>query len=110
MYAIIVEGGGQRLVRKDEVILIDLIEDGEAAAGKVITFDKVLAVGSGDGESVAKIGSPYVAGASVVGEVVTGLLKGEKLYIHKFRRRKGYRRKTGHRQTYTQVKITAING
>ena len=52
----------------------------------------------------------YVKGASVTAEIVESLVQGEKLFIHKFRRRKGYRRKTGHRQTYTKVKVTAING
>lgn len=110
MYAIIEEGGGQRIVRKDEVILVDLLDEAQATPGKTITFDKVLCVGTGDGTSAAKVGTPYVAGASVTCEVVEGEVKGEKLFIHKFRRRKGYRRKTGHRQKYTQVKVTAIKG
>ncbi len=110
MYAIIAEGGGQRLVRKDDVILIDLIEDGQAAAGKAITFDRVLCVGSGDGKSVAKVGAPYVSGASVTAEVIEGLSMGDKLFIIKFRRRKRYSRRTGHRQQYTKVKITGIKG
>ncbi len=108
MYAIIEEGGGQRVVRKDEIILIDLIDEGAAQPGKSITFDKVLCIGPGDGTAAAKVGTPYVAGAKVVCEVLAGTEKGEKLFIHKFRRRKGYRRKTGHRQRYTQVKVTAI--
>jgi large subunit ribosomal protein L21 len=108
MYAIIQEGGGQRLVRKDDVVLFDLIEEGNAAKGKSVTFDKVLVVG--DSKSVAKIGAPLVDGATVTVEVVEPLVKGEKIFIHKYRRRKGYRRKTGHRQTYTKVRITAING
>ncbi len=110
MYAIIAEGGGQRLVRQNDVLLIDLIEDGAAAPGNKIIFDKVLAVGAGDGAAVAKIGAPFVTGATVVGEVIEGLVKGEKVFIIKFRRRKRYSRRTGHRQTYTKVKITAING
>ena len=108
MYAIIEEGGGQRKVAKDQVILIDLIDGGEAKVGKTVEFKNVLVLG--DGKSAAKIGQPYVAGASVVGEVVEALVKGDKIHIHKYRRRKGYRRKTGHRQAYTQVKITAIKG
>jgi large subunit ribosomal protein L21 len=108
MYAIIEEGGGQRTVRKDEVILIDLIDEGAAKVGKVVEFKHVLLV-SGE-KATLKIGQPYVAGASVKAEVVEAFVKGEKIHIHKYRRRKGYRRKTGHRQTYTKVKITAING
>jgi large subunit ribosomal protein L21 len=108
MYAIIQEGGGQRLVRKDDVLLFDLIQEGNAAKGNVVTYDKVLVVG--DGKSVARIGAPLVDGASVTVEVIEPVVKGEKIFIHKYRRRKGYRRKTGHRQTYTKVRITAING
>ncbi|MCE2967486.1 MAG: 50S ribosomal protein L21 [Phycisphaerales bacterium] len=108
MYAVISEGGGQRLVRKDEVVLIDLIDEGLAKPGKQVKFDKVLVLGQDKGD--AKVGQPYVAGATVTAEVVEGLVKGDKIYIHKYRRRKGYRRKTGHRQRYTSVKITAING
>jgi len=110
MYAIIEEGGGQRKVTKDQVILIDLIDEGAAAAGKTVKFDRVLCIGAGDGATAAKVGTPIVAGASVTAEVVEPLVQGDKLYIHKFRRRKGYRRKTGHRQAYTSVKVTAING
>lgn len=109
MYAIIEEGGGQRIVRKDDVIEIDLLDEGEQAK-KSIVFDKVLCIGSADGKAAAKIGTPYVSGASVTAEIVEGVVKGEKLFIHKFRRRKGYRRKTGHRQRYTQVKIVEIKG
>jgi large subunit ribosomal protein L21 len=108
MYAIIEEGGGQRKVQKDDVLLIDLAEGGEAKVGSSITFDKVLCIGAGDGQSVATIGTPYVKGATVTVEVIEALEKGDKLFIHKFRRRKGYRRKTGHRQKYTKVKVTAI--
>lgn len=108
MYAIIEEGGGQRKVAKDQVILVDLIDEGQAKVGKAVKFGNVLVLG--DGKTVAKIGTPFVSGASVTAEVVEALVKGEKIHIHKYRRRKGYRRKTGHRQTYTKVKITAING
>lgn len=110
MYAIIAEGGGQRLVRQDDVILIDRIEEGQAQAGKTITFDKVLCIGSGDGAAAAKVGLPFVAGASVTAEVIEGEEKGDKLFIIKFRRRKRYSRRTGHRQSYTRVKITGIKG
>lgn len=108
MYAIIEESGGQRKVTEGEEILIDLYKGGEAATGEAITFDKVLVVGPVGGE--AKIGRPYVAGASVTAEVVEPLFKGEKVFIHKFKPKTGYRRKTGHRQRYTRVKITGIAG
>jgi large subunit ribosomal protein L21 len=106
MYAIIEESGGQRRVEADETILIDLYKGGEANAGEAITFDKVLVVGDEGGK--ATIGKPYVAGASVTGEIVEPLVKGEKLFIQKFRPKKGYKRRTGHRQKYTAVKITGL--
>ncbi len=111
-YAIIEESGGQRKVLADETILIDLYKGGEASEGEAITFDRVLLVGdtAADASGKANIGLPYLAGASVTAEVVEPMTKGDKLYIHKFRAKKGYRRKTGHRQRYTTVKITAITG
>jgi len=108
MYAIIEESGGQRKVTQDETILVDLLEGGEAKAGGSITFDKVLVVGDEGGQ--AKIGKPYVDGASVAAEVVEPVVMGDKIHIYKFKPKKGYRRKTGHRQRYTAVKITGIKG
>ncbi len=108
MYAIIEESGGQRKVTQGETILIDLFEEGNAAAGQAITFDKVLVVGEAGGS--AKIGQPYVKGAKVTAEVVEPMVKGEKLRIVKFKRRQGYTRQTGHRQRYTKVMVTGIAG
>jgi large subunit ribosomal protein L21 len=108
MYAIIEESGGQRKVTEGEEILIDLYKGGEAAAGEAINFEKVLIVGEVGGE--AKIGQPYVDGASVSAEVIEPMFKGEKVFIHKFKPKTGYIRKTGHRQRYTRVKITGITG
>ena len=108
MYAIIEESGGQRKVTQDETILIDLHDGGEAATGDAITFDKVLVVGDAGGS--AKLGTPYVSGAQVTGEVVDPTVMGDKVHIYKFKPKKGYRRKTGHRQRYTAVKITSIKG
>jgi large subunit ribosomal protein L21 len=111
-YAVIEESGGQRKVISDELILIDLYKGGLADAGESITFDKVLLVGDTDADASGKasVGLPYVKGATVTAEVVEPVTQGEKLYIHKFRAKKGYRRKTGHRQSYTTVKITGITG
>lgn len=106
MFAIIEESGSQRRVENGEEILIDLYESGEAEAGSTINFDRVLLIG---GEGDAKIGKPYVDGASVKGEIIDPVVKGDKLHIYKFRPKKGYKRKTGHRQRYTSVKITGIN-
>lgn len=113
MYAIIEESGGQRKVSKDEVILIDLVDDGAAAPGKAITFDRVLVVGESGGSAAdgkLRLGAPYVKGASVTAEVVEPTVMGDKVHIQKFREKKGYKRKTGHRQRYTKVKITGIKG
>ncbi|MCL4219993.1 MAG: 50S ribosomal protein L21 [Phycisphaerales bacterium] len=108
MYAIIEESGGQRKVEQGEDILVDLLEQGQAQKGARLTFDKVLVIGETGGS--ARIGTPYVGGASVTAEVVEPVVKGDKVYIHKFRSKKGYNRKTGHRQRFTHVRITGING
>ncbi len=101
MYAIIDDGGRQHKVTTGDVIRIDR----EATEEKTITFDRVLLVG---GEGEAKIGSPLVAGATVVGDVI-GAIKSKKIDTIKYRRRKGYHKKIGHRQTLLHIKISAIN-
>lgn len=108
MYAIIEEFGGQRRVSQGDEILIDLNNEGQAKPGDKITFDKVLVVGEPGGS--AKLGLPYVAGASVTAEVVDPVVAGEKIFVHHFREKKAWKKKTGHRQKYTMVKITAIKG
>ena len=108
MYAIIQEGGGQRKVTEGQELFIDLIQNGQAKAGDTITFDKVLITGDGSGK--VSIGQPFVEGASVTAEVIDPETKGLKLDIYKFKAKIGYRRKTGHRQRYTHVKITSVTG
>ena len=105
MYAIFEDSGTQIKVNVGDIVDLDsrVVEEGT----KALTFDKVLAVGAGDGNA-AKIGMPYLAGATVTAEVM-GEAKGEKLRTGKYKRRKGYRRQAGHRQEYLRVKITAIN-
>jgi large subunit ribosomal protein L21 len=103
MYAIIEASGTQIKVAQGDEVTIDLVEGGEAAVGTQITFDKVLLVGG-------KVGTPYVAGAKVTAEVVEPLVMGEKLYIQKHRPKTTYKRRTGHRQRYSKVKITGITG
>ena len=107
-YAIIEESGGQRKVTDGEVIYIDLYNSGESKAGDKIDIDKVLVVGSAGGD--AKLGAPYVKGASVTLEVTEPMVKGDKLFIHKFRTKSTYQKKTGHRQRFTKVKVSAIKG
>ena len=105
MYAIIEDSGQQFKVTQGDVIRVDLRELAEDE--KQITFNRVLLI-SGEGDSDRKIGTPVVENAKVVGDVVNPLLKGEKIHIVKYRRRKGYRRHQGHRQKYIEVKIAEI--
>ncbi|MFM8641090.1 MAG: 50S ribosomal protein L21 [Planctomycetota bacterium] len=104
MYAIFEDSGTQIKVNVGDIVDLDsrVVEEGT----KALTFDKVLAVGAGDGNA-AKIGMSYLSGATVTAEVM-GEAKGEKLRTGKYKRRKGYRRQAGHRQEYLRVKITAI--
>ena len=101
MYAIIADSGKQFKVVEGQTIDIDYRE---AHKGDPITFEKVLCVSGDDG---AQIGRPTLDGAKVTGEVI-GVKQGPKLVIQKLRRRKNSRRKTGHRQLYTSVKIDKI--
>ena len=102
MYAIIEEAGRQHKVTAGDTLLIDR-QIGENE--KTIKFDRVLLVG---GEGEPKIGLPALANASVSADVI-GEEKGKKIDIQKYKRRKGYHKKIGHRQRYTRVKITGIN-
>jgi large subunit ribosomal protein L21 len=104
MYAVIATGGKQYRVQPGETIKVEKL-DGVADKG-AIEFDQVLLVA--DGTDV-KVGAPTLPGAKVTGEVLIASGKGEKLLIYKYRRRKGYRRKNGHRQLFTAVKITNIS-
>jgi large subunit ribosomal protein L21 len=104
MYAIISDGGRQHKVTKDEEVVIDYRD---VPAGEKLTFDRVLAVSNGSGD--LKLGAPLVSGAKVVAEVI-GPEKGDKVVIQKLRRRKTYRRRTGHRSLYTRVRISSITG
>ncbi len=102
MYAIIETGGKQYRVTEGDEIRIEKIN---VADGEQVTFDKVLVLGDG---AEAKVGAPYVEGAAVFGDVVeTG--KGQKVIIFKYKAKKDYRKKQGHRQPYTLVKITGIS-
>ncbi len=103
MYAVIESGGKQHRVEEGEQLKLEKIE---AATGDIIEFDQVLMVGAG---SDVKIGAPLVEGGKVTAEVVSHG-RHDKIRIVKFNRRKHYRNETGHRQWYTEVKITAITG
>ena len=103
MYAIIEDSGSQLRVSEGDVLDVDLRDLPEEA--KEVTFDRVLLV-SNDG--VTQVGTPLVAGAKVVAEIVTAEKMGPKIHIFKYRAKKTYRRKTGHRQRYIQVRVTKI--
>ncbi|MCF6275336.1 MAG: 50S ribosomal protein L21 [Robiginitomaculum sp.] len=101
MFAVIKTGGKQYKVAKDDIIVIEKLD---AETGKKVTFDDVLMCGEGADVSV---GAPSIKGASVSGEVIEQR-KGDKVIVFKKKRRQNYRRKKGHRQNETVVKITAI--
>ena len=102
MYAVIQDGGHQYKV---EPGMTFRVQKKDLEVGHTLTFDQVAVIG---GEGL-KIGKPFVAGASVEATVQRHG-RGEKIVIRKFRRRKTYRRKAGHRQEYTELKIETING
>lgn len=103
MYAIINDGAHQYRVEEGMVFEVQRKELPEGT--KSVTFDRVLFVGDTGG--APKVGQPLVAGASVTASVVEEI-KGDKIFIQKFRRRKNYARKTGHRQRFLQVKVEKI--
>ena len=102
MYAIITDGGRQYRVEEGQELDVDYRD---VAKGSQLTFDQILAVA---GTSGLKLGQPYVSGASVAAEVL-GVELGDKISIQKFRRRKNFRRRTGHRQMFTRVKSSKID-
>ena len=103
MYAIIETGGKQYRVKNGDQIAVEKLN---VADGEKVVFDKVLVVGEG---ADIKVGAPYVEGTTVEGKAIeTG--KGKKVIIFKYKAKKDYRKKQGHRQPYTLVEITAIGG
>jgi len=103
MYAVFQSGGKQHRVSEGQIVRLEKLE---AATGDVVEFDQVLMVSNGDD---VKIGAPLVSGGLVKAEIVNHG-RGDKVKIVKFRRRKHSRKMQGHRQWFTEVKITAING
>ncbi len=101
MYAVVETGGKQYRVQEGDEISVEKLG---VEAGEEVVFDKVLAAGEG---ADIKVGAPYVAGASVKATVVENG-KGEKIIIFKYKSKKDYRKKQGHRQPYTKVKIDSI--
>ena len=101
MYAVIEACGKQYKVTKGDVVFFDKLE---AEEGKKVTFDKVVLLSD---EGKIEVGAPYVKGIKVEGKVVAHG-KAKKIVVFKYKAKKNYRRKQGHRQPYTKVEITAI--
>lgn len=106
MYAIIEDSGTQLKASVGDELIVDLRELDDSAT--TVSFDRIIAVGGVDSAD-AKLGMPYLEGATVTADIVDRMFKGEKIDVIKFKRRKGYRRKQGHRQRYMRLKVTAIN-
>jgi large subunit ribosomal protein L21 len=102
VYAVIKTGGKQYRVQQGDVIFVEKLN---AQADDTVNFDALLI---GD-ENGSKIGTPTVEGAKVEGKVVAQV-KGEKITVYKYKAKKNERKKQGHRQPYTKIEITAING
>jgi len=102
VYAIIETGGKQYKVQEGDVLFLEKLSSGE---GETVVFDKVLAVSEGDN---LKVCTPVVEGASVTAKVL-GHGKAKKIIVFKYKPKKNYRRKQGHRQPYTKVQIEKIN-
>ncbi len=100
-FAVFVSGGKQHRVTEGEVVRLERLD---VAPGEEVVFDQVLMVA--DGDDIA-VGAPYVDGKTVKAEVVAHD-RAKKVHILKFRRRQGYMKRQGHRQWYTEVKITGI--
>ena len=103
MYAVIVSGGKQHRVKEGETLKLEKLE---VETGGSVEFDRVLLVANGDD---VKVGAPVVEGAKVTAEVVSHG-RHDKVQIIKFRRRKHHMKRQGHRQWFTEVKITGIQG
>ena len=102
MYAVIEACGKQYKVTKGDVVFFEKLE---AEEGKKVTFDKVVLLSD---EGKVEVGAPYVKGIKVEGKVVAHG-KGKKIVVFKYKAKKNYKRKQGHRQPYTKVEITDIN-
>lgn len=104
MYVIVEIQGQQFKAEKDKFIYVHYLGD-EAKEGTTVEFDRVLLVDNG---GQVTVGAPTVEGAKVVCKVATQLVKGDKVIVFKKKRRKGYRRKNGHRQCFSKIVIENI--
>ena len=103
MYAIIETGGKQYRVQEGDVITVEKLD---VNAGDKVELDKVLVLSD---DNVLKVGTPYVEGAKVIAEAVENG-KGKKVIIFKYKAKKDYRKKQGHRQPYTMIEIKSLGG
>ncbi len=103
MYAVIKTGGKQYRVKQGDTLKLESLN---ASEGEAVEFTQVLMVGEGD---QVKIGTPFLAGGKVTAKVMSNG-RHPKIEVVKFRRRKHFDRRTGHRQNFTEVEITGING
>ncbi|MGE4651675.1 MAG: 50S ribosomal protein L21 [Myxococcota bacterium] len=103
MYAVIRSGGKQLRVESGQSVRVERLQ---GSVGDNVELDEVLLLG---GEGETRVGTPLVEGARALG-TITAQDRGPKLTIFKMKRRKGYRRKTGHRQAYTEIRVDRIEG
>ncbi len=103
MFAVIETGGKQYKVKEGDIVFVEKLECEE---GSTITFDKVIAV---DSEAGFKLGTPYVEGATVTANVVKNG-KAKKIVVFRYKSKKNEKKKLGHRQPFTKVQITSVNG
>jgi len=103
MFAVIATGGKQYRVQEGSVLRVEKLPDAEGAS---VEFDRVLLVGEG---ASVKVGKPFIDGSKVTATIQSHG-KADKVRIVKFRRRKHYKREKGHRQEYTEIKVTGIVG
>lgn len=103
MYAVIATGGKQYRVSEGDKVRVEKLS---GDAGAKIVLDNVLMLGDGD---KSKVGAPVVKGAKVEAEII-GQGRDKKIVVFKFKKRKGYRKKQGHRQSFTDLRITKIKG
>jgi large subunit ribosomal protein L21 len=104
MYAIVETGGKQYRAAVGDLLDVELLGK---ETGEEVVFDKVLLVRADDG---TRVGQPYVEGAVVRAQVAAADVADKKVIVFKMKRRKDYRRKAGHRQHHTRVRVTAIEG
>jgi large subunit ribosomal protein L21 len=102
MYAVIKTGGKQHKVSEGDIISIEKIN---GSRGDTVSFNEILMISKDDD---IKVGTPYLEGANVSGEIMEQT-KGHKINVFKMKRRKGFKKKTGHRQKLTRMKIKAIS-